>query len=802
MKNPLLALSIFLFILGCSRGGKKSSPPPAMPPSSGPMNPTSSNGDTNNGTSSGTITQEALDTCREDILASYITHIKPHVDNKCSHCHAEGGAAEIISFKPQDDDTNFRIFAQLLGGSPDAIYTKASGLVSHGGGKQLEEGDKAGIDSFFTSISQCEQTIASSVPAENSPLKLTQSTRRLSNQELKNTLKVLTGLEPTSLDLLPPESTNLSFDRIVESQTFSPAHLDAYFAIAREVAGRLVEENKMQGIGSMCPSNILPPAIDETTEEVLTASFEGTPAWAIVQNQDSPEQLHLSYAPDPIISYGYRFPAKGVYEIVLSATSVGLIHSAKFSLDGQQIAEQVDVSQNFQMVSTVSINEVRTHALAYSFSTEPDNHNLHMSFPSFTVRGPIDQSGQGHHSERLACAQSIIKEFAPKAYRRPLSTLEEGDLMALFQTSFDQNSYLSGLNVLVQSILISPHFLFLPEGTLDGQSTLTPFETAARLSYAICEEPPDEPLRAAAANGQLESQHDILAEVNRLFKKPCAEKTIERFFEQWLWLSKIKGTNKDPMLFPEFTESLKQSMLTESRTFLAELFWHQSAPLSSLFSANFSYANQELGTLYGIPGLTSFQRVENPPHRQGILSHASILSVTSSFEETSPVHRGYFVLKQILCSAPPPPPDNLAVSVPEVDPNMTTRDRWAAHSNDPACSSCHSALDPVGFAFEEFDSIGRFRTEENGHSIDASGGIPSLGVADGSLSGVAPMADVISEASRTKQCFAKQWLRYALGRLETAQDSATIDHLTNNLSSMSMKDALIQSFIHSSFLIK
>jgi len=208
------------------------------------------------------------------------------------------------------------------------------------------------------------------------------------------------------------------------------------------------------------------------------------------------------------------------------------------------------------------------------------------------------------------------------------------------------------------------------------------------------------------------------------------------------------------------------------------MFWDEAADLETFFTSTRSWPDPSSGFLANTT-------------RTGILEQPALLAVTAPFDGTSPVRRGVFVLEHILCKPIPPPPAELGVAPPPPDPSLSTRDRWAQHSSDPACEPCHSEIDPIGFLFEEYDGIGQFRSEDEGHPVDATGGVPALGLDDG-LEGVAELAQTLATAHEVSQCFATQWLRFSLGRLEQPADEAAIAAAADVLGSASMREGLVE----------
>jgi hypothetical protein len=384
-----------------------------------------------------------------------------------------------------------------------------------------------------------------------------------------------------------------------------------------------------------------------------------------------------------------------------------------------------------------------------------------------------------------------------------LTSKEQSTLETLYTKVSASDGAVGGLRTLMQAILTSPHFLHLVEvgeavAGEPGLYKLSSQEMASRLSYAICEEPPDAELRRAASDDKLKTSKQIGSHATRLFAKACAEKTVLRFFEHWLWLNRLPTLNKSPDAFPQYTSEVREGMRSEAKRFLREMVWGKS-DLQTLLSANYGWPDPRSAFIYGKRNIATDKKTKLPGERAGVLTLPGVLAVTSTFDSTSPVKRGIFVLDQLLCDKPPSPPPEFDITPPLPDPEATTRERWAFHTGPNACATCHLSIDPIGFAFEEFDSIGQHRRSENGHPIDAKGGIPSIGVADRSLSGAAPLSRVLADAPEVANCLAKQWLRFSLGRLETPDDTATLDKQTRAFQAKSLREALLSMLTSEAF---
>jgi len=593
------------------------------------------------------------------------------------------------------------------------------------------------------------------------------TTRRLSNIELEHTLRVVLGVTPEALSLLPPDSHGYTFDRVVASQTMSRAHLDAAYAIGEEAAQTLLAQGRLAELSSACEGVDLPPPVTSSTSRLSGVELTLGPDWSVGVDDDDPSIATTIYAPDPIASASLTFPADGTYEVRLELVSSARIQQLEVRFEGDLVAtEQVDGT------ATVA---VEVDALAgpgvidYHLITTPENHNLAVDYVSVEVEGPIDT---GDPAGRRDCAVGLVDDLGDRLFRRPVSNDEADRLLGLF----DGEDGAAAFELLLIGMIASPHTLYLVEVGEEvepGQHELTPWEQAARLSYALCEEPPDAQLREAVRDGNFAGPDALEDHARRLLESPCGQRTVERFVAQWLHLRELDGLNKSPDAFPGFDQDTLDGLMAESSRYTYEMVYPRQATLADFFTSDVAWPDPRSSWLMGLSVPTQ-EETPLPDERRGVLSQPSLLAVTAGFEGTSPVERGVFVLEQLLCAELPPPPADLMVAPPEPDPSLTTRERWAAHSDNPACSGCHVLIDPIGFSFEAFDGVGTHRDTENGLPIDTSGGVPSIGVEDGELDGLVDVSFALAESEALPRCFATQWLRSSLGRLDDPRDAESL----------------------------
>jgi hypothetical protein len=359
-------------------------------------------------------------------------------------------------------------------------------------------------------------------------------------------------------------------------------------------------------------------------------------------------------------------------------------------------------------------------------------------------------------------------------------------------------------------MLVSPSFLYRTEiGTVqpDGTFQLTPEELASALSYAMWGTMPDDELIAAAESGTLSTPAGLETQARRLIADPKARDTIAAFAEQWLGAESILSVEKNAALFPEVTPTLRDAMREETRRFVTHVVFDGSHKFEDLFTANFTFANEELAALYGISGVTgtALNKVSYADdHRSGVLGHGALLGAYAHSDQTSPFRRGAFVRKRLLCEVFGTPPPS-AGGVPAVDPNATTKERFAAHSADPACASCHKYLDPVGFGFEKFDAIGKYRETENGKPIDATGDMVDVegqGTKTSAPYSTLPeLAGILSTSEAAQKCFVKQSFRFAAGALESSDELCVIEDLNTTWAAHDgdVRELLVAVVLHPTF---
>ncbi|MBW3623627.1 MAG: DUF1592 domain-containing protein [Armatimonadetes bacterium] len=402
-------------------------------------------------------------------------------------------------------------------------------------------------------------------------------------------------------------------------------------------------------------------------------------------------------------------------------------------------------------------------------------------YPSVVKALPKDPAA------REAYAREVLTKFTRRAFRRPVQPAEVDRLINLVKLSEKHKlGFDEGMKLALGATLVSPHFLYRIEQNraVGGAKTyrLGNYELASRLSYFLWSSMPDETLFAKASAGKLRDSKELEAEVRRMLKDPKAKGLVENFGSQWLQTRRLKEFKPDPEEFPNFDEKLRAAMLAETDLFFEAVVKEDRSVLDFL-DGDYTFVNERLAKHYGIPGIKgpNFRRVSlKGTNRGGVITQASILTLTSNPTRTSPVKRGKWIMEQLLNDAPPPPPPN----VPELEETkavsaaLPLRKRLEQHREDPKCASCHSRMDPMGFALENFDGTGQWRTQDGKFKIDATDKLP-----DGRMiNGASGLSKILKE---NKEQFAKalteRMMTFALGRGLENYDHCAVDAISDTL---------------------
>jgi hypothetical protein len=409
------------------------------------------------------------------------------------------------------------------------------------------------------------------------------------------------------------------------------------------------------------------------------------------------------------------------------------------------------------------------------------------------------------------CARQFVERFGRRAYRRPLASTEVDRLMKAYAIGRADGTFATGIELTMRTMLQSPHFIYRFEvgaarGPGDKLARLTPHELAARLSYLLWSSMPDASLAQAADDGQLSTKEQIAARARAMLNDNRARHAVPEFYRQWLGIGALDSVLKDKQAHPDFTDDLRAAMRAETPAFIEHVLWSGDRRLATLLTAPIGFVTPPLAALYGVqvaagstPQMVMFAAAE----RAGLLTQAGFLAVHALPNQSSPVTRGKFIRELLMCQPPSPPPPDLNVTPPEVDAMRTTRERFAQHTANPACSSCHALMDPIGFAFESYDAIGRFRTHDGSKPVDVSGEIVRSMDLDGSFVGARALVEKLAKSRQVHDCVAAQWYRYAFGRFDGPGDTCSLAALRQSFTASGgdLRELLValtqtESFLH------
>lgn len=599
---------------------------------------------------------------------------------------------------------------------------------------------------------------------------------RLNRSEYNNTVQDLLGTAQTPADDFPTDDYGYGFDNVSDVLSISPTQLELYERAAETLAAEAMKQpttaSKQRFEGEALMADVGGPTDDawiiwSQGELPATTDFSAKGKYKISTRvwgqQAGPDPVQLSIALSGKVLGTYELPNTAQDPLVLEVTT--------------------DAEPGKHVVSVSFLND---------YYDEPAGADRNLFVDWIEVEGPLDMPGKNPIRDRLlicdpksgdVCVREILGDFATRAFRRPAEAGEVDKLMTLVDVARQQGDSVDrGIELAIHGVLTSPHFIFRPEIDPDPASMeahpLGDYELASRLSYFLWSSMPDDELFAAAENGELRDPQGIEEQVARMIDDPKSDRLVENFAGQWLYTRALKNHQPDYAAYPTFDEPLKNAMRRETELFLKE-FLHEDHELPELLTANFTFVNDRLAAHYGLDTKGSdFVKVMLPtPDRGGLLKQAGVLTVTSYPTRTSPTKRGKWVLTQLLCSPPDPPPPGVEGLVKEEVPSGTIRERLAAHSSVEPCKSCHRVIDPPGFGLENYDGIGAYRTKEGEFDVDATGALPT----GEKFEGAQELAVLLAQDPRFSQCLIKQMMTYALGRGVEKSDASFVEDIQSGL---------------------
>lgn len=377
---------------------------------------------------------------------------------------------------------------------------------------------------------------------------------------------------------------------------------------------------------------------------------------------------------------------------------------------------------------------------------------------------PCDPASDG-------CAEMFVVAFGRRAFRRPLTDDERTRWAGLHAELVAEDGFDEAMRWVIAGMLQAPAFLYRTElGTPqdDGNYALDSYELATALSYLVVGTMPDDELAADADADLLRDPEVLQAHAVRLAARDDAVVPMRSFVDAWLRTGLLEHVTRDPEKYGALTDEIRAAMRGETHRLVDDV-WKNGGTLGDLLQSPRSFLTDELAAFYGVavgdgtPDAEGYRSTDVSAHYGGVLTHGSVLATHALPQSSSPIHRGLLVRERILCNDLPPPPPGVANEPPTIEPGVSTRERYAMHSADPTCAACHHLLDPIGFGFEHFDAIGRWRADDDGVAIDASGTIVGTNDGDLDFDGTAELASMLTQSPQVHECYARQWSTFALG---------------------------------------
>lgn len=623
---------------------------------------------------------------------------------------------------------------------------------------------------------------------------------RLNRAEYNNTVRDLLGTDRRPANNFPDDDHGYGFDNIADVLTTTPTHVEQYLAAAELLMAELFYRPMVEPASMVVDASLLIGSVGRAQPG------EG---WLLWSNGFLEDVSQIEVA------------GRWLLQVRAGGTSAaGVAPVMVVEVDGVVVVTEsiVAPSELPQEVSVALELSAGPHLVSVQFTNDfydpvlGQDRNLFVA--GWTLTGPVDLPSAPNDMREawltcsltdaaaVACARETLQRFADRAWRRPADAESLGRLQAMMdELMVEGDSVEEALQTAMTAVLVSPRFVYRPETTLSEGSEvagrLDEWEIASRLSYFLWSSMPDQELFELALGGELSRPEVLDAQVRRMLADPRAESLVQNFAGQWLYIRAAETMRPDPAIFPTFTDSLRSAMVAEMQHFFRQ-FIATETPLTEMLTSDAVFVNAELADYYGISGSfgATFERVVDPSGRRGgLLAQAGILTALSYPHRTSPVRRGKWVLGQLLCQEPAPPPAGVE-GLPETSAtgDLSLRERMEIHRSDPSCAACHLSMDPIGLGLENFNAVGLWRDEDSSGLIDASGVLP------GALAfvGHADLGSIIAEDPAFHRCVTRQLLTYALGRgLSTADTpwmrDIRVDYVDAGASFADLASAIVRS---------
>ena len=713
--------------------------------------------------------------------SAYPTQVLPILAKYCVGCHGETKPKHGLNLASYS--TEAAVLKDLKTWQK-VLENVEGGAMPPDDQPQLSEAESAQVTQYL-------QSLLSKANCKTTPDPGRVTLRRLNREEYNNTIRDLVGVDFRPADDFPSDDVGYGFDNIGDVLTLPPLLMEKYLAAAEAIAiEAILADDQPRG------------PIRRFKADTIGNAKSGHP--------DGESGFWLMFTSGEV-GVDHAFPRSGNY--ILRARAFGQqagpdLPKLEFLIDGKS-AHSFDVKAEAESPAVFEAKvkiklPVSRFAAAFTndayFPDEPDHarrdRNLAIDYievvgPLYSLPNDLPDSHRKiifrrpNHLNRREVAREVLQRFATRAFRRPVTAGEVDRLLTLFDLALkDGDRFEKGIQLAMQAVLVSPHFLFRVEmeTRLGAPRALSDLELASRLSYFLWSSMPDDTLLDLATKNQLRVGKNLDAQVARMLKDPKSREFVENFAGQWLQTRNLKLANPDRGRFQQFDEPLRFAMAREVDLFFAAVV-HDDRPISDFLDADYTFLNERLAKHYGIEGVTGneFRRVALTDRRRGgVVTMASTLTVTSNPTRTSPVKRGKWILEEILGTPPPPPPPNVA-DLPDDKKDVargTIRTRLEKHRADPNCASCHARMDPLGFALENYDAIGSWRDQDGKLPVDASGTLP-----DGrSFVGPIELKAVLKAKLKPfARCLTEKLMTYALGRGLEYADHCVVEKVADSV---------------------
>jgi mono/diheme cytochrome c family protein len=695
----------------------------------------------------------------------YRADIEPILIEYCFDCHGDGMDKGSIALDQHEDLEELLLDRSLW----EHVYNNVDGFLMPPGEKpQPSDKDRDKL------IAWIERDVFQLDPENPDPGRVT--IRRLNREEYNNTMRDLVGVDLRPADDFPADDTGYGFDTIGDVLSLSPALLERYF----DAAGKVLD-------AAMVTEAPAPKVMNFDEDR-----FRG-------RQRIDDGNGHMSST--ATVGVRLKAPEKGSYRIEVMAggsQSENIWPNMRVAMEGGPTKE-FTVDRGYASPGWFGWEVPLTtdeRWLDVSFTNDhydpkakdPTQRDRNLNVMKIRVVGPLNQkvpvpsevhrrllSAADPKASQTDRARAVIRDFGARAWRRPLTDDEAENLLGFFEGTQKDRPFDSAIKLTFQAILVSPKFLFRGEAqpnpdSPDAIHPIDEYALASRLSYFLWSSMPDRKLMELAASGKLRS--NLRSEVTRMLADEKAGELTENFAGQWLQLRNLDLVAPDSKRFPAWNNELRDAMRGETERFFAGIVSENRSVLEFLDS-NYTWVNEPLARHYGLDGVKgdAFQKVsltgETRKQRGGVLSHASVLTITSNPTRTSAVNRGNWVLENLLGTPPPPPPDDVpaleeAAKSDGAAKSMTLRQQLEKHREDVNCAACHARMDPIGFGLENFDAIGAWRNREEGQVIDASGKLYT----GETFNGPAELRSLLAEQKQEAfvRCLSEALLTYASGR--------------------------------------